>query len=322
MKEINKENLRILFMGTPTFAKESLQTLIDNKFNVVGLFCQPDKPKDRGMQMTQPVTKVLALENNIEVYQPIRLKDSDEVKQILEKIRPDLIIVVAYGKILPKYILDYPKYGCINVHGSILPKYRGAAPIQWSIINGEKETGITTMYMDEGMDTGDMILKEAIEIKENDTYGSLHDKLAKLGANLLLKTLDSLLDGNITREKQEGEYTLAPMLTRENTKIDFNEKAENIVNLIRGTNPFPASYAMLDEIRLYKIYEAEKYEYIDNSNGKNGQILCLDAKQDLFLVKCKEGCINIKVLKPAGSRCMTASEYIRGNKVKVGEIFI
>ena len=175
-----KEELKIVFMGTPEFAKVSLQKLLDEKYNVVGVFCQPDKPSGRGMKLKEPEVKVLAKEYGIEVYQPVRLKENEEVKEILNKLNPDLIVVVAYGKILPKYILDFPKYGCINVHGSLLPKYRGAAPIQWAIINGEKTTGITTMYMDQGMDTGDMIDKAELSIESEDTYGTLHDKLAIL----------------------------------------------------------------------------------------------------------------------------------------------
>lgn len=321
MGEISKKNLKIVFMGTPEFAKMSLSKLLDNNFNVVGVFCQPDRPSGRGMKLTQPETKVLALEKGINVYQPARLKNSEEVKTILNNLDPDLIVVVAYGKILPKYILDYPKYGCINVHGSLLPNYRGAAPIQWSIINGEKETGITTMYMDEGMDTGDMIYKEIVEIAPEDTYGTLHDKLAEIGSNLLIKTIDALMNGNVIRQKQTGEFTLAPMLTKENTKIDFNMAAKDIVNLIRGTNPFPCSYCALDDDRVYKIYEAEIIDYKEKEDSKNGQIICLDAKHSLFIVKCKEGYLNFKRIKPAGSKCMSASEYIRGNKVKVGEIF-
>jgi methionyl-tRNA formyltransferase len=184
-------------MGTPEFASISLKSLIDNGFNIIGVFTNPDKPSGRGMKLKESEVKVLAKEYNLPVYQPLKLRNNDEVKGLLESLNPDLVIVVAYGKILPKYILEYPKLGCINVHGSLLPKYRGAAPIQWAIINGESKTGITTMYMDEGMDTGDMIYKKEITLEIEDTYGSLHDKLKKVGSELLIKTVEDILKGNI-----------------------------------------------------------------------------------------------------------------------------
>lgn len=319
---MKKENLKILFMGTPEFASISLKSLIDNGFNIVGVFTNPDKPSGRGMKLKESEVKMLAKEYNIPVYQPLKLKNNDQVKEILERLNPDLVIVVAYGKILPKYILEYPKMGCINVHGSLLPKYRGAAPIQWAIINGETKTGITTMYMDEGMDTGDMIDKVEISIEINDTYGTLHDKLAKVGSKLLIKTVEDILEGNIKREKQAGEFSLAPMLEKENIKIDFNNTSFNIQNLVRGTNPFPSAWCILDNERVYKIYEVEQIEYTENRSSKIGEIVCLDDKKSLFIVKCKDGYINILKLKEAGSKLMSSAEYIRGNKVKVGEIFI
>lgn len=319
---LKKEDLKIVFMGTPEFAKVSLKKLIDEKYNVVGVFCQPDKPSGRGMKLKEPEVKVLAKENNIEVYQPVKLKNNEEVKGILEMLNPNLIIVVAYGKILPKYILDYPKYGCINVHGSLLPKYRGAAPIQWSIINGDTKTGITTMFMDEGMDTGDMIDKTTIEIAEDDTYGTLHDKLSIVGSELLNKTILNLLEGNIIREKQPKDFTLAPMLDKENTKIDFNKKAEDIVNLVRGTNPFPTSYCNMGE-NILKIYKAHKVE-IENEEDyiKNavGEVVLINAKKNEIIVKLKDGFLSIDELKAPGSKQMSSGDFARGNKIKVGDI--
>lgn len=317
-----KEELKIVFMGTPEFAKVSLQKLLDEKYNVVGVFCQPDKPSGRGMKLKEPEVKVLAKEYGIEVYQPVRLKENEEVKEMLNKLNPDLIVVVAYGKILPKYILDFPKYGCINVHGSILPKYRGAAPIQWAIINGEKTTGITTMYMDQGMDTGDMIDKAELDIEDEDTYGTLHDKLAILGSDLLDKTLKSLLDEAITREKQPEEFTLAPMLDRENTKIDFNKKAEDIVNLVRGTNPFPTSFCNMngDILKIYKAHKVDIENEEEYSSCKIGEVIQINAKRNEIIVKLKDGFLSIDELKAPGAKQMSSGDFARGNKIKIGDI--
>jgi len=256
---MKKEDLRIVFMGTPEFAKKSLEELLENKYNVVGVFCQPDRPSGRGMKLTKPPVKILAEANDIEVYQPEKIKNNEEVLNTLNKLNPNLIVVVAYGKILPEEILNMPKYGCINVHGSLLPKYRGAAPIQWSVINGDNETGVTTMYMDKGMDTGDMILKTELPIEKDDTYGTVHDKMALVGAITLKRTLEKLveLDGILPREKQEGEFTVAPMLNKDMMKIDFKKTGKEIVNLVRGLNPMPTAWCTIDEDRTYKVYGAE-----------------------------------------------------------------
>ena len=317
-----KEDLRILFMGTPDFAKASLESLVKNEFNVIGVFCKEDKPKGRGMKLTPPPVKECALRYNIPVYQPNRIKNNPEILQILDELKPNLIIVVAYGKILPKEVLDYPKYGCINVHGSILPKYRGAAPIQWSVINGDSKTGVTTMYMDEGMDTGDMITISEIKIDKEDTYETVHDKLMVVGAETLVKDLERFLKNNgiLERTKQPENYTLAPMLSKEISKIDFNKTAEKIVNLVRGTNPFPAAWCKIDEEKVFKIYKAEKIDF-ENNEAQIGEIVCLKDKQNLFVVKCKDGFINILELKAPGTRKMTAAEYIRGGKIKEKERF-
>ena len=329
---MKKEDLRILFMGTPEFAKKSLEELVINKYNVVGVFCQPDRPAGRGMKLTKPPVKVFAEENKIPVYQPEKLKGNEEVISIIKDLNINLIVVVAYGKILPETILNMPKYGSINVHGSLLPKYRGAAPIQWSIINGDEETGITTMYMDKGMDTGDMIYKAEIPIEKEDTYGTLHDKMAILGAVSLKRTLDKLIEvaGLLPREKQEGEYTIAPMIDKETMKIDFKKSGKEIVNLIRGLNPMPTAYCMLDEDRIYKIYGAEyvteeEIEQIDDVDIANyydiGQIVYLNDKKNVIAVRCKDGYVNLYDIKPKNSKRMLAGEYIRGGKIKVGEIF-
>ena len=323
---MQKKDLKILFMGTPEFALGSLKALVENDFNVIGVFCKVDKPKGRGMKLAQPPVKEYAIENSIPVFQPEKLKENEEVLNILNTLKPDLIVVVAYGKILPKNILDMPKYGCINVHGSVLPKYRGAAPIQWAIINGEKISGITTMYMDQGMDTGNIITIKECEISKEDTYGTLSEKLMVLGADTLVKDLERLIENNglLESKKQTGEYSIAPMLSKDISKICFNESVDNIVNLVRGTNPAPIAWCKLDEERIYKIYEAEKVELneLKLDDYKVGEIAYLNDKKNIFAIRCKDGFINLKIIKPAGSKLMNCGDYIRGNKVKLNEIFM
>ncbi len=321
---MTKEDLRIVFMGTPDFAKMHLEALVENKFNVVGVFCREDKPKGRGMKLVAPPVKEYAVSKSIPVYQPNKVKSNPEVMDKLKELNPNLIIVVAYGRILPKEILDYPKYGCINVHGSILPKYRGAAPIQWSVINGENETGVTTMYMDEGMDTGDMITISRVPIDKKDTYETVHDKLAVVGVETLINDLNTLVanNGKLQRTKQPEEFTIAPMLSKDNSRIDFNDTADTICNLIRGTNPFPGAWCKIDETRTYKIYEAERIDYKEENNAELGEIVELNDKKGLFIVRCKDGYVNFLKLKAPGTRLMTAAEYIRGGKVKVRERFV
>ena len=319
---IAKENLKILFMGTPEFACEHLKALVENNFNVVGVFSQPDKPSGRGMHLLPTSVKEYALSQNLPVFQPEKLKaGKEEVEQILNTLKPDVIIVVAYGKILPKYILDYPKHGCINVHGSLLPKYRGAAPIQWSIINGDTTTGVTIMYMDEGMDTGNMIKKATCEISPCDTYGTLHDKLIPLGSKTLIQVLDELClnDGVLNSEVQPKDFTVAPMLTKDNSHIDFNNGAESIVNLIRGTNPFPTAWCKKDDVTNFKVYNAHivNKEYKD---AKIGEVVELLDKKNEIIVKAGESAIAISEIQAPNSKKMPAGDFIRGNKIKVGDI--
>jgi len=226
-------------MGTPDFAVESLAKIYDSGHNIKAVVSQPDKPSGRGMKLLPTPVKEFALSKSIKVYQPEKIKNNIEFINEIKKLKPDVIVVVAYGKLLPTEILTIPKYGCINVHGSLLPKYRGSAPIQWAIINGEETTGITTMYMNEGMDTGDMILKQEVTIDANDTYGSLYEKLKKVGGKLIVDTLEKIADGFVTREKQSDDYTIAPMIEKTMGNIDWNAPAIAIKNLIRGLNPTP-----------------------------------------------------------------------------------
>lgn len=319
---ISKEKLKILFMGTPVFAAEHLKALVENDFCVVGAFSQPDKPSGRGMMLTHTPVKEYALSVGIPVFQPSKLKaEQQEVEKILNELTPDVIVVVAYGKILPKYILDYPKFGCINVHGSILPQYRGAAPIQWSIINGDSVTGVTIMYMDEGMDTGNMIEKAYCDISKEDTYGTLHDKLIPIGQKALIDVLNKLCQngGNYTSEVQPQEYTVAPMLTKDNTHIDFSKEARDIVNLVRGTNPFPTAWCKKDQATNFKIYNAYALEE-DFPNAKIGEVVLLNDKKDIIAVKTGRGTLVITELQAPGARKMNSGDFIRGNKIKLGDV--
>lgn len=316
-----REKIKVVFMGTPEFAKESLKQLVESGFHVVGCFTNVDKPSGRGMKIKMSAVKEYAISQNIPVFQPVKIRNNLEVWQIIKDLEPDFLAVVAYGKILPKEILDIPKYGAINVHGSLLPKYRGAAPMQWAIINGEKTTGITTMFMDEGMDTGDMLLKEEIEIAKEDNLEIIHDKLMEIGANLLVKTLDGIIEGTITREKQGEGATYAPMITREMTQIDFYQTAEKISCFVRGLSPFPGTYMQLENGKKYKVFkvEAVKEDTIDKGI-KPGDILLL-AKDSLF-IRCFDGYIKILDIQPENSKRMGIQAFLTGNHLSMSDHFI
>ena len=235
--------MKIIFMGTPDFARDSLEAVYNAGYEIIGVVTNPDRPKGRGMKMIPSSVKEFALEKELKIYQPEKVKNNIEFIDEIKSLNPDVICVVAYGKILPEEILNIPKLGCINVHGSLLPKYRGAAPIQWAILNGDKETGVTTMYMDKGMDTGDMILKEKVTIGEDETTGELWDRLSKIGGELLVKTLEQIEDRTAPREKQGEDYTMAPMLNKDMAKIDWeNKSAIEVKNLVRGLNPIMGVY--------------------------------------------------------------------------------
>ncbi len=316
---MERKDLKIVFMGTPEFAKQSLKFLCDANFDVVGVFTNPDKTSGRGLKLQMSPVKEYAISKNIPVFQPLKIKDNQDIMQILKTLSPDVICVTAYGKILPKEILDFPKYGCINVHGSLLPKYRGAAPIQWSIINGDKKTGITTMYMDEGMDTGDMLLKEEVDILDNDNFESLHDKLMIVGANLLVKTLDKLIDGSLERQKQKDVLSYAPMIEKDMGKLDFSKSGESIYNLVRGLS-YMGTYFLDSNSKRYKVYEVKFVkEGLDErySNIENSQIAYI-TKEKLG-IKCLGGYIEIIVIQPENSKRMDVKEFLKGNKFKVGE---
>ena len=293
-------------MGTPEFSVPVLQVLIDN-CNVVGVVTQPDKEVGRHKEVEYSEVKKLALKYNIKVVQPEKIRK--EYECVLE-LKPDIVVTCAYGQIIPTEILDYPRYKCINVHASLLPKYRGGAPIHRAIINGEKETGITIMYMAPRMDDGDIISQEIIPISENDTVGDLHDRLSILGSKLLIKTLPSIIEGSNKRIKQDEEkVTFAKIITKEDEIIDFDETAINVHNKIRGLSPFPGGYSLLDGKRI-KFYKSRIEK--DNSNIDPGTIVNID-KNGLY-IKTKTDIVVIEELKPEGKKIMTTKEFINGIK--------
>ncbi len=310
------KKIDVLFMGTPDFCVPILESLIEN-YNVVGVVTQPDKKVGRNQELKHSPIKEVAIKNGVLVLQPEKIrKEYDEVL----KRKPDLIVTCAYGQIIPKEILEYPKYGCINVHASLLPKYRGGAPIQRAIMNGEKETGITIMYMDEHMDTGNIISKESIEIKNDDNFEIIHDKLSILGRDLLLKTIPSIINGtNESIKQNDDEATFAPIITREDELIDFNKKAEEIYNKIRGLSPFPGAYAILDN-KVVKIYNAKVSEqfYTEKENGEIGKIY-----KNGIGVSCDDFEIIITDFKIEGKKRILVKDYLNGNDGSklIGKIF-
>ena len=305
--------MRVIFMGTPDFAVPSLEALL-SKHEVVLVVTQPDKPKGRGKKMVPTPVKACALEHGIPVLQPEKVKEPEFVEQ-LRSYEPDLIAVTAFGQILSEPILEMPKYGCINVHGSLLPKYRGAAPMQWSIIDGEKVTGITTTYMAKGLDSGDMLLKAEVEITDEDTFATIHDKMAVTGANLLLDTLDQLEAGTLERIPQDHDAaTYAPMITKETGHIDWSKNRQDIINLIRGLNPVPAAYTIYEE-EVLKIFGAVISD-VQADDAANGEIVAVVKKG--FVVKCGDGCLLITEVQARGGKRMMTDAYLRGHAMKEG----
>ena len=315
--------MKIVFMGTPDFAKDSLEAIYNEGYEILAVVTNPDKPKGRGMKMIASPVKEFAIEKDLKIYQPIKVKNNEEFIQEIRDLKPDVICVVAYGKILPKEILDIPKMGCINVHGSLLPKYRGAAPIQWAVLNGDKTTGITTMYMDVGMDTGDMILKQEVEIGENETTGELWDKLSKIGGKLLVETLKRIETGTAPREKQSEDFTMAPMLSKEMAKIDWkNKTAKEIKNLVRGLNPIMGAYSYLNgkKIKFWKV-EVEKNIQIDNIDKiQNGTVVNSNPKEGIF-IKTQEGILKVIEIQGENAKRMSIQDYLRGNAINQYDVF-
>ena len=322
---------KIIFMGTPDFAEKSLRKLNESDNNIIAVVTNTDKPKGRGMKLFQSPVKQYALENNLKIYQPEKIKENNDFIETLRAMKPDFICVVAYGKILPREILEIPKYGCINVHASLLPKYRGAAPIQWSIINGEEITGVTTMYMDTKMDTGDIILEKEVKIGENETTGELWNRLGDIGAELLLETIEKIKAGTAPRKKQGDNYTMAPMLNKEISKINWNElKTKNIKNLVRGLNPIMGAYSTLNnkKIKFWKVDIIEKEEFLekykieyDIEKLEPGCIIYANSKDGLY-IKTIDGIISVLEIQGENSKKMNIFDFLRGNRLKKGEIFV
>lgn len=311
--------MKIVFMGTPDFAKESLEAVYNAGHEILAVVTNPDRPKGRGMKFVASPVKEFALEKNLKIYQPEKVKNNVEFIEEIKRFKPDVICVVAYGKILPKEILEISKFGCINVHGSLLPQYRGAAPIQWAVLNGDKTTGITTMYMDTGMDTGDMILKEKIEIGEDDTTGDVWEKLSKIGANLLVKTLKQIEEGTAPRIPQGTDFSMAPMLDKEMSKIDWkNKDAKQIKNLVRGLNPIMGTYSYLDgkKIKFWKVDALQD----EDSNVENGTVIKADSKEGLY-IKAKNGIIKVLEIQGENAKKMNIQDFLRGNKIEIGSKF-
>ena len=318
--------MKIVFMGTPDFAEESLKAVYEAGYEILTVVTNPDRKQGRGMKMSVSPVKKFAEEKGLQILQPEKVRNNEEFISKIKDLKPDVICVVAYGKILPKEILDIPKIGCINVHGSLLPKYRGAAPIQWAVLNGDRETGITTMYMDVGMDTGDMILKEKVTIGDDETTGELWDRLSKIGGELLVKTLKEIENGTAKRIKQGEDFSLAPMLDKSIAKIDWkNKKAIEIKNLVRGLNPIMGAYSFLNDKKI-KFWKVDILNNNDinieenKENLENGTVLISDAKLALY-IKAKDGILKVLEIQGENAKKMDIASFLRGNKIEKFEIF-
>lgn len=314
--------MKILFMGTPEFAVPCLEACMTfPQGEVIGVFTQPDRPKGRGHKLAPPPVKIIAEENKLPVYQPERLKTEENV-EIIRALKPDLIVVVAYGQLLSKAILDIPPLGCINVHGSLLPKYRGASPIQWSIVQGEKETGVTTMYMAEGLDTGDMLDKCSCVIGPQMTAGELHDALMAMGAGTLTQTLHGIFAGTATRTPQvDSDSSYAPILTKEMAQIDWEKSADEIHNHVRGFNPWPVTHTTFlgERMKIFRTQVEDQFaDHAGHLNRQPGTIIGADSKG--LKVLCGKGVILIESLQVGAGKRMEAGDYLRGHTVETGAI--
>ncbi len=326
--------MKVIFMGTPDFARDSLVAIYEKGHEILSVITVPDKQKGRGMKLVYSEVKEYALAKNLEILQPDKLKENTEIIKKIKDMNPDVICVVAYGKILPKEILEIPKYGSINVHPSLLPKYRGSAPIQWAILNGDKKTGVTTMYLNEEMDAGDIILQKEVEIEENETSGELWNRLSKIGAELLVKTLEKIEKQTAPRKKQGDEFTIAPMLNKEIAKIDWeNKTAKEIKNLVRGLNPIMGAYSTLNgkKIKFWnvdtisvdkfieKFQEFKDYEY-RFSEIEPGTILYIDKKVGIYIMT-KEEILLVLEMQGENAKRMSAPDFLRGSNIKVVDKF-
>jgi len=311
--------LKIIFMGTPEFSVYSLEAIKESSHELIAVVTQPDKPKGRGKQMAPPPVKEWAVKHNIPVYQPVKVRGNREFIDEIKGLCPDLIVTAAYGQILPKELLVIPPLGCINVHASLLPAYRGASPIQQALINGDTRTGISIMYMDEGMDTGDVILQEELEIAADENAGSLHDRLAELGGKVLLKVLKMFEEGKPAGTPQDHDKaTYCSKIDKSMGEIKWTDSAESISNLIRGLTPWPGAFTYLNGMRL-KVWKAVKWEYFTEECRLPGAVIKADSKNGL-VVACGDGALRIEELQIQGGRPMSDLDYLRGNPVEAGTL--
>lgn len=308
--------MRMVFMGTPDFAVYSLERLIADGHDIVGVFTQPDKPQGRKMKLTPPPVKQLALTHDIPVFQPDTFTNESQLA-LLQQLNPEVIVVVAYGKLLPSYVLDLPKYGCINVHGSLLPKYRGAAPVQWMVLNGETTAGVTTMYMDRGLDTGDILLVSETEVGENETAGELFDRLAAMGADLISETIKRLPEGIERKPQDDSQSTYVSVLDKKMSVIDWSKSAQQVHNFIRGLDPWPVAMTTRGDVRL-KLFQSRLTG--KTTNLPAGSVTEADPKKGL-LVACGDGqVLQIMEIQMVGKKRMSAGDYLRGHGMEPGTV--
>lgn len=321
--------MRVLFVGTPDFARESLQAIEKAGHEICGVITAPDKPKGRGMQMAISEVKEYALSKGYKIFQPEKIRKNPEFIEEIKSLNADIACVVVYGKILPLSFLEIFKHGCINVHPSLLPKYRGSAPIQWAIINGDEKTGVCTMYLDVGMDDGDVILREEVDIMPDETAGELWDRLSTIGAKLLVKTLDNLEKGIIIRTKQDDNFTIAPKLEKELSKIDWeNKSAIQIKNLVRGLTPGMGTYTLINDkkIKFWKVdvVSYEEVKELDTNisleNKVPGEVIYSNDKNGLYIYTI-DGILKVLILQAENSKRLNVGDFLRGNKIEVGEVF-
>lgn len=307
--------MRIIFMGTPDFSVPCLEALIKSDNEIVGVFTQPDKPKGRGYELTPPPVKVCAMNNNLPVFQPASMRNG-EALEIINSLNAELIIVVAFGKILPKEILESVKYGCINIHASLLPKLRGAAPIQWSILNGETETGVTSMQMDVGLDTGDMLIKKAMSIPEDMTAEELFDELSQMGAEVLIETIEALKNNELRPEKQDDSLSnYAPIISKEICPIDFSKSAVEVHNKVRGLYSWPIATTVING-KKFKIHKSKILT--ENFSGKSGEIVDTNNR---LVIMCGDGkCVEILEIQAEGKKKMDTQSFLRGQRIEKGTV--
>lgn len=312
--------MRIVFWGTPDIARDCLKAIYEAGHEIVLVVTVPDKPNSRGKKIVFSEVKEFALEHNLKLVQPEKLSYNEELKEQIKALNPDIFCVVAYGKYLPKSYLQICKYEAVNIHPSLLPKYRGSAPIQWAVLNGDKETGVTSMYISEKMDAGDIILQEKVQIGEYETTGELWDRLSKLGGEVLVKTLEQIEKGTVSRVPQGDNFTEVTMISKEMAKINFEKTAEEIKNLVRGLNPFLGAYGFLEGKKI-KLWKVEIRELLDEyKNKKNGEVILADEKKGLE-IKVKDGILSVLEIQGENSRRMNFADYLRGNKINIGNKF-